>query len=418
MTIEMTDTLVIGAGQAGVATSEHLTKLGIPHIVLERDRIAERWRSQRWDSLVANGPAWHDRFPNREFEGVAPDGFPSKEQVADYFVAYAEQFNAPVRTGVEVKKAQRNKGRPGFTIETSAGTIEANHVVVATGPFQKPLIPPIVPVSDALAQIHSAEYRNPEQLPEGAVLVVGAGSSGTQIADELQRSGKQVYLSVGAHDRPPRSYRNRDFCWWLGVLGLWDLETMEPGKEHVTIAVSGAYGGQTIDFRQLAHQGITLVGMTKAFSEGVVSFQSDLVTNLNNGDQNYCELLDAADAYVERNGLDLPEEPEARAIPEDPQCVTDPILALNLAEAGITSIIWATGFVQDYSWLTVDAFDEMGKPKHQRGVSSEPGVYFVGLPWLSRRGSSFIWGVWHDAKHVAGHIETQRKYLAYREPCK
>ncbi|WP_022951143.1 flavin-containing monooxygenase [Leucothrix mucor] len=416
MTIETTDTLVIGAGQAGVATSEHLTKLGIPHIVLERDRIAERWRSQRWDSLVANGPAWHDRFPNMEFEGVAPDAFPAKEQVADYFVAYAKQFDSPIRNGVEVEKVTRNAGRPGFTIETSQGTIEANHVVAATGPFQKPVIPPIAPVNDALVQIHSAQYRNPEQLPEGAVLVVGAGSSGTQIADELQRSGKQVYLSVGAHDRPPRSYRNRDFCWWLGVLGLWDLETMEPGKEHVTIAVSGAHGGQTIDFRKLAHDGVTLVGMTKAFGDGTVSFQPDLAKNLNDGDQNYLDLLDAADAYVERNGLDLPEEPEARILPKDPECVTHPVLELDLAEAGITSIIWATGFVQDYSWLEVNAFDEKGKPKHQRGVSSEPGVYFVGLPWLSRRGSSFIWGVWHDAKHVAGHIETQRKYLDYRAP--
>ena len=414
MTIEKTDTLVIGAGQAGVATSEHLTKLGIPHIVLERDRIAERWRSQRWDSLVANGPAWHDRFPNMEFKGIAPDAFASKEQVADYFVAYAEQFNLPIRTGVEVKKVQCNIGRQGFTIETSQGIIEANHVVAATGPFQKPAIPPIAPVNDALVQIHSVEYRNPEQLPEGGVLVVGAGSSGAQIAEELQRSGKQVYLSVGAHDRPPRSYRNRDFGWWLGVLGLWDLETMEPGKEHVTIAVSGAYGGKTIDFRRLGHQGITLVGMTKSFDEGSVSFQPDLEMNINNGDQNLLDLLDAADAYVERNGLDLPEEPEARVMPEDPDCVTHPILELDLAEAEVTSIIWATGFTQDFSWLDVDAFDEAGKPKHQRGVSSEPGVYFVGLPWLSRRGSSFIWGVWHDAKHVAGHIETQRKYLDYR----
>ena len=192
---------------------------------------------------------------------------------------------------------------------------------------------------------------------------------------------------------------------------------MEPGKEHVTIAVSGAYGGQTIDFRKLAHDGVTLVGMTKAFSDdGTVSFQPDLAKNLNDGDQNYVGLLDAADAYVERNGLDLPEEPEARILPEDPECVTHPVLELDLVEAGITSIIWATGFVQDYSWLEVNAFDEAGKPKHQRGVSSEPGVYFVGLPWLSRRGSSFIWGVWHDAKHVAGHIETQRKYLDYRAP--
>lgn len=416
MGIEKTDTLVIGAGQAGVATSEHLTTLGVPHIVLERDRIAERWRSQRWDSLVANGPAWHDRFPNREFEGVAPDSFPAKEQVADYFVDYVRQFDLPVRTGVEVSKVQRNVGRPGFTIETSEGTIEANHVVAATGPFQKPVIPPIAPVNDAVLQIHSADYKNPEQLPEGAVLVVGAGSSGAQIADELQRSGKQVYLSMGAHDRPPRRYRNRDFCWWLGVLGLWDLETMQPGKEHVTIAVSGAYGGKTIDFRKLAHQGVTLLGMTKSFSEDAINFQADLVQNLNNGDQNLLELLDAADAYAERNGLDLPEEPDARMMLDDPECVTHPILELDMTESGITSIIWATGFAQDYSWLDVDAFDEAGKPKHQRGVSSEPGVYFVGLPWLSRRGSSFIWGVWHDAKHIAGHIETQRKYLDYQEP--
>ena len=418
MTIEKTDTLVVGAGQAGVATSEHLSKLGIPHIVLERDRIAERWRSQRWDSLVANGPAWHDRFPNMQFKDVAPDDFPTKEQIADYFVDYAKQFNSPIRTGVEVTRVQRNIGRQGFTVETSQGVIEANHVVAATGPFQKPVIPPIAPVSDALVQIHSVEYRNPEQLPEGGVLVVGAGSSGTQIAEELQRAGKQVYLSVGAHDRPPRSYRNRDFCWWLGVLGLWDLETMEPGKEHVTIAVSGAYGGKTIDFRALAHQGITLVGMTSSFIGGAVRFLPDLETNINNGDQSLLDLLDAADAYVERNGLDLPVDPEARVIPEDPDCMSRPILELDLAEAGVTSIIWATGFAQDYSWLDVDAFDKAGKPKHQRGVSSEPGVYFVGLPWLSRRGSSFIWGVWHDAKHVAGHIETQRKYLDYMEPSK
>ncbi|MCK9814989.1 NAD(P)/FAD-dependent oxidoreductase [Pseudomonas sp. MAFF 302046] len=409
------DTLIVGAGQAGVAMSEHLSKLGVPHLVLERERIAERWRTGRWDSLVANGPAWHDRFPGLEFDGLDPDAFASKDQVADYFEAYAKAFNAPIRTGVEVHRVQRNADRPGFTVTTSEGVIEAQHVVVATGPFQRPVIPPIAAQAGAISQIHSADYRNPQQLPEGAVLVVGAGSSGVQIADELQRSGRQVYLSVGAHDRPPRSYRNRDFCWWLGVLGQWDAEGVEPGKEHVTIAVSGARGGETIDFRRLAQQGMTLVGLTQSFSNGVVNFEANLAENLARGDENYLALLDAADAYIARNGLDLPLEPEARDMLPDPVCVSQPILQLDLAKAGVTSIIWATGYGVDYQWLQVDAFDANGKPRHQRGVSSEPGVYFVGLPWLSRRGSAFIWGVWHDARHIGEHIAKQRKYLDYRD---
>jgi putative flavoprotein involved in K+ transport len=417
MTFEtmQTDTVVVGAGQAGVAMSEHLTKLGVPHLVLERDRIAERWRTMRWDSLAANGPAWHDRFPGMEFDGLDPDAFASKEQVATYFEAYARSFNAPIRTGVEVKKVNRSAERGGFVIETSEGTITANRVVAATGPFQRPIIPAIAPKDDRLLQMHSASYRNPEQLPAGAVLVIGAGSSGTQIADELMQAGRQVYLSVGAHDRPPRSYRNRDFCWWLGVLGEWDAEIAKPGREHVTIAVSGANGGKTIDFRRLAHEGMTLVGLTQSFEGGVVRFADDLVDNIKRGDENYMALLDAADAYIARNGLDLPLEPQAREIPADPACMTQPIRELNLTEAGVTSIIWATGFATDFSWLDADTFDEKGKPLHQRGVSREPGVYFLGLPWLSRRGSSFIWGVWHDAKHIADHIATQRKYQAYRD---
>lgn len=409
------DTLVVGAGQAGVAMSEHLSRLGVPHLVLERNRIAEAWRTGRWDSLVANGPAWHDRFPGLEFAGLDPDAFAPKDQIADYFEAYAKKFNAPVRTGVDVTKVQRNVGRPGFTVETSDGVIEATNVVVATGPFQRPVIPAIAPVNNKVAQIHSAEYRNPEQLADGAVLVVGAGSSGVQIADELQRSGKQVYLSVGAHDRPPRAYRNRDFCWWLGVLGLWDAEGVQPGKEHVTIAVSGARGGHTVDFRRLAQQGITLVGLTQAFKDGVVSFEPNLAENIARGDENYQALLDAADAYIASNGLDLPAEPEARIMLPDPECLSSPILELDLAKAGITTIIWATGYSVDYDWLQVDAFKADGKPQHQRGVSREPGIYFVGLPWLARRGSAFIWGVWHDARHIAEHIIKQRAYFDYRD---
>jgi putative flavoprotein involved in K+ transport len=407
------EVLIVGAGQAGIAMSEHLSLHGVPHLVVERDRIAERWRSCRWDSLVANGPAWHDRFPGQEFN-IGPDGFATKNQVADYFVAYAEKIDAPIRTGVEVASVRKHNGRAGFRVETSDGSIDARYVVAATGAFQKPVIPAIVPESAGIHQIHSSSYRNPQQLPAGAVLVVGAGSSGVQIADELQQSGRQVYLAVGPHDRPPRSYRGRDFCWWLGVLGKWDASAPPRGAEHVTIAVSGARGGHTVDFRALAASGITLLGLASAFDDGIMRFAPDLRINIENGDANYLSMLDEADTYVARNGLDLPKEPEARILGPDPDCMTNPILELDLAAAGVSSIIWATGFAFDYSWLQVDAFDDNGRPRHQRGVSSEPGVYFLGLPWLSRRGSSFIWGVWHDAKYLADQISVQRAYLAYK----
>jgi len=416
--IQTINTLVVGAGQAGIAASEHLSQLGVEHLVLERQRIAQAWRTGRWDSLVANGPAWHDRFPGLEFKGDR-DSFPGKDEVADYFEDYVRQIKAPVRTGVEVRRVTRNQGRPGFTVQTSEGVIEARNVIAATGPFQVPVIPPIAPAAPAapadgsLLQIHSAHYHRPAQLPEGAVLVVGAGSSGVQIADELQRAGRKVFLSVGAHDRPPRAYRGRDFCWWLGVLGEWDATIAKPGREHVTIAVSGARGGHTVDFRALGHQGITLVGLTESFADGRVRFRDDLAENIANGDANYLAMLDAADDYIRRNGLDLPEEPEARRRLPDPECMTHPLRELDLAAAGITSIIWATGYRVDFSWLQVDSFEPGGKPRHHRGVGHEPGIYFLGLPWLSRRGSSFIWGVWHDAKFVADHIAKQRRYSDY-----
>jgi putative flavoprotein involved in K+ transport len=413
MAIEEVEVVVVGAGQAGIAMSDHLGRRDIPHVVLERDRIAERWRSQRWDSLVANGPAWHDRFPGLEFSGVGPDEFATKEQVADYFVAYADKIAAPVRCGVDVIAVHRHRGGAGFAVETSDGVIDARFVVAATGPFQQPVIPPIVPAEAGLVQLHSSSYRAPEQLPDGAVLVVGAGSSGVQIADELLRAGRRVYLSVGPHDRPPRRYRGRDFVWWLGVLGKWDEETPAAGREHVTIAVSGALGGHTVDFRDLAERGMVLVGRTGSFAGGRVQFGPDLVENIVHGDQNYLSLLDEADAYVDSHGLDLPEEPSARRLAPLPEAVTDPPSVLDLVDAGVSSIIWATGFAVDYSWLKVGAFDDAGRPSHRRGVSTEPGVYFLGLPWLARRGSSFIWGVWHDAGYVADHIAIQRGYLAY-----
>lgn len=414
MTVESVEVLVVGAGQAGIAASEHLTRAGIPHIVLERDRIAERWRSGRWDNLVANGPAWHDRFPGLEFAGD-PDGFPGKEAVADYFVAYATKIAAPIRCGVDVTAVRRNPAGAGFLVDTSKGPIAARYIVSATGAFQRPVMPAMVPENNTIFQLHSAAYRNPDQLPPGGVLVVGSGSSGAQIAAELMQAGRKVTLSIGPHGRPPRRYRGRDFVWWLGVLNKWDAESL-PNTKHVSIAVSGAQGGTTVDFRNLAAQGMMLVGRASRFADGTMHFADDLGANLAKGDADYLAVLSEADAYILRNGLDFPPEPEAKPIGPDPDCVTHPVLSLNLAHAGITSIIWATGYALDFNWLQLDCFDDKGRPKHQRGVGSEPGIYFLGLSWQARRGSSFIWGVWHDAKHVADHLAKLRAYLAYGPP--
>ena len=413
MSVEKIDTLVVGAGQAGIAMSEHLRSHGVPFLVLEKNRIAEAWRTSRWDALVTNGPVWHDRFPNLEFKGDAPDAFVGKDRVAAYIEEYAGMVDAPVRTGVEVLKAAPFPDRAGFYVETSDGVIEATRIIAATGAFQQPVIPPVVPSLADVAQLHSAAYRNPDQLAEGAVLVVGAGSSGAQIADELNRAGRRVFLSVGPHDRPPRRYRGRDFVWWLGVLGLWDLAAQAPGTEHVTISVSGAYGAQTMDFRRLAHEGVTLLGRTETFADGVLHVADDLRKNVEGGDANHAQMLDAADEYAASMGLDLPLDPDARQTWPDPPSMTDPLRTLDLEDAGITTIIWATGYKQDFGWLHADAFDDAGTPVHQRGVSKARGVYFLGLPWQSRRGSTFLWGVWHDAKFIADQIAIQRAYAAY-----
>ncbi|AJY47903.1 flavin-containing monooxygenase [Martelella endophytica] len=416
MAIEQTDTLIVGGGQSGIAMSEHLTAAGVDHIVVERSRIAERWRSERWDSLVANGPAWHDRFPGLKFEDVSPETFPPKERMARYFEDYARMIKAPIRCGVEVKSVRRLEGRPGFRVETSEGVIEAQRVVAATGPFQKPSFPAIVPEEAGITQIHSSTYRNPDQLPEGAVLVVGGGASGSQIAEELNRAGRKVFLCVGEHYRPPRSYRDRDYVWWLGVLGKWDEIKIDSRKKHVAFAVSGYDGGKTIDFRRLGNAGVTILGKAERYTDGVMTFSDDLAANIAEGDRAYLEVLQEADDYVAANGIDLPEEPEAWKIEQDPECIAKPIESLDLAREGITSIVWATGFRFDFSWLQVPgAFTPEGMPFHKRGISAQPGIYFLGLPELTNRASSFIYGCWYDAKYLATHIGVQQAYVAYEK---
>jgi len=294
--------------------------------------------------------------------------------------------------------------RAGFRANTSRGPIEAVNVIAATGPFQRPIVPAIVPSDAGVFQVHASRYRNPGGLPEGAVLVVGTGSSGAQIADELLRAGRRVYLSVGRHVRPPRRYRTRDFVWWMDAQGLWHLPVGAQAPAHIPLAFSGAYGGVSVDYRRLAANGLVLVGRTETCRDGVIYFAQDLANSLAMGDASYLAFLDQADAFAAKCGLDLPAEPEARLILPDPPDVLDPIRELPLHNAGVRSIVWATGYTLDFGWLKVPVFDERGAPVHRRGVTAVPGLYFLGLAWLSKRTSSFIGGVGHDAAWLAEDI--------------
>lgn len=418
-----TDVLIIGAGQAGLAMSAHLRQHNVPHLLVERSAIvADRWRSQRWDSLLQNGPCSHERFPVAEFppEVGGPEAFASRDQVVAYFGAFAKQIEAPVRFGVDIVGLTKGEENGLFRAQTAQGeVITARQVVSATGSFQLPAIPKVIPPSTHnLVQVHSSHYKNPAQLPPGAVLVVGAGSSGAQIADELLRAGRRVYLSIGQHQRPPRRYRGQDNTWWLQKLGKWDVTSAGPVSKHVAIAVSGVNGGRTIDYREFASRGMVLVGHLERFDDvdgkRTIGFAPDLRANMEKGDRDYLSVLNEADDFVAREGLDMPEDPEAHQLLPDPPCLTQPLLELDLEEAGVSSIVWATGYARDFDWIQIDgAVEGKSRPVHQEGVSCVPGLYFIGLPFLRNRASSFIFGVWKDAEYVAERVAQDRaKILA------
>nr|MBA2402053.1 NAD(P)-binding domain-containing protein [Bradyrhizobium sp.] len=285
--------------------------------------------------------------------------------------------------------------------------IEANNVVVATGPYQRPLVPHLL--SDhPVFQLHASGYRNPDQLPSGAVLVVGAGASGAQIADELHRAGRRVFLSVGQHTRMPRRYRGQDLTWWFGALRLFEMTAEQRGPIRVNPSITGAYGGYTIDFRRFAADGITLLGRALAARDGVLDIAPGLAESLAIGDAYYATFLDMLDAHVERHGLDLPNDPAARAVLADPPCLTEPIRQLDLGKSDIPTVIWATGYGVDFGWIDLPVRDNSGEPVHRKGIAEVPGLYFLGLPYLSKLYSAFLSGVGDDATVLADHIAARR----------
>jgi putative flavoprotein involved in K+ transport len=404
MPVEQVQTLIIGGGQAGLTMSHRLKQRRLAHLVLERHRIAERWRSERWDGLRFQFPNWSVRLPDFPFPHTDPDGFATSTEIADFITAYAAFIAAPIRCGVAVTALRCGDGGSGFVAETSDGPIEADNVVAATGPYQRPVIPALSLDDAGIFQVHASRYQNPDQLPSGAVLVIGSGASGAQITEELLRAGRRVYLSVGRHRRMPRRYRGRDLIWWLSAMGLLERPTEERGPDRSLPLITGAFGGNTIDFRQFAAEGVTLLGRAQAAHQGVIDFAPDLARRLAYGDASYAIFLDMMDAHVERHDLNMPQDPAARAVLPDPPCLSEPLRRLDLRAAGIGAVIWATGYGFDFGWIQVPVLNARAEPVHVRGITEVPGMYFLGLQWLSKLNSSLLSGVGDDAADLADHI--------------
>ena len=398
---ETIDTLVIGGGQAGLTMSHRLKQRGIAHLVLERRRIAERWRSERWDGLMFQFPNWSVRLPEFAYPHSDPDGFSDTASIIAFIEDYAAFVAPPIRCGVDVTKLRRDAG--GFLAEVAGGSIACRNVVIATGPYQRPLRPDVLRDHPGLFQVHASDYKNPAQLPDGAVLVIGAGASGAQITDELVRAGRHVFLSVGRHNRLPRRYRGRDLFWWLAEMGVDETPVEQRGPSRLLPVISGAHGGHTIDFRRFAADGVTLLGRVTAARDGVLEIAPDLATNIANGDAYYATFLGIVDDFIAARGLDHPGDPLARVRLPDPLCLTAPLRTIDLGTERIGSVIWATGYGLDLNWIHIPVLDGNGAPRHRHGVSDVPGLYFLGLQWLSKMKSSFLSGVGDDAAVLADH---------------
>jgi putative flavoprotein involved in K+ transport len=408
MITEQIATVIIGGGQSGLAMSHHLSQLGREHLVLERRRIAERWRSERWDSLTFQSPNWNLQMPGFALRTHDSDAFAPRDDVVRFIESYAAFIRAPLRCGLAVEALRRKPGSVRLMVETSAGWIEAKNVVIATGPYQAPI--DSLPIARSTLHLHSSRYRNPESLPTGAVLVVGTGNSGCQIAEELCSAGRQVYLSVSRHRRCPRRYRGKDYVWWQKQLGEADTTVERRQPEQPTRLVTGVAGGHDVDLRRLASDGVVLLGGVLGGQDDRLAIATDLRENLVSGDASFVSFTRQANEHSARNGFDLPPADERAEFLPDPKEVTDPILTLDVRSAGISTIIWANGFRYDFDWIDLPIFapgrNGSGRvPVHKRGITCVPGLYFLGLPWLDKYKSALLHGVSEDAEHIAEHIE-------------
>jgi putative flavoprotein involved in K+ transport len=395
-------TVVIGAGHSGLAMSRCLSERSIDHVVLERSEVANSWRTERWDSLRLLTPNWQCRLPGHSYGGSDPDGFMTMPEVADFITDYSALIAAPVQSGTPVSSVRRSNGE--YRVTTSRGEWRCETVVVATGAFNVPHVPPCSEaVPSSVATLTPREYRNPEQLGEGGVLVVGASATGVQIASEIQVSGRQVTLAVGEHVRGPRTYRDRDIHWWMEAAGVLDerydeVDDIVRARGVPSMQLAGTPERATFDLNALTNIGVKLVGRLAGINEGRAQFSGSLRNKCELADLKLGRLLDTIDEWASANGLDDSVPPPHRFAPTE---VDDsPVLGLDLASGEIGTIVWATGFRPDYSWLDIDVLDHKGFIRHDGGVVDSPGMFLVGSPFLRRRKSSFMDGARADVEEL------------------
>jgi putative flavoprotein involved in K+ transport len=403
---EQVETVIVGGGHSGLAMSYWLGQAGREHLVLEQGRIAERWHSERWDSLCVLTPNWTVSLPSYGYAGLDRVGFMGKDEVAAFIAAYAQHIEAPVRTGVRVARLCQPANGAGYVLETSDGEIAAQNVVAASGAYATPVTPT---VSDALPgdifQVHSAAYRNPQQLPPGATLVVGAGASGFQIVEDLLDAGRLVYFSLGRYEARMRRYRGQDMAWWMTQTGQYDrkIEDYPQARFAPRPALTGAKGGHDLSVRKLAQDRVILLGRIQAIEGLKLAIAPDVAESVQEADARSRRTLQLVDEFIARTAIDAPPADPPEQLP-DPKELSDPVLALDLRESGITSVVWATGFRYGFDWIDVSVFEPDGEPRHRRGVSAFPGLYFLGLRWQYKFKSSFIHGADEDAAYLAEQI--------------
>ena len=399
-------TVIIGAGHAGLAMSRRLAERSIDHVVLERGEVANSWRTERWDSLRLLTPNWQSRLPGYGYEGEEPDGFRDMAATVAFIERYAEVVAAPVETHTTVTSVRG--GDDGYEVATSRGTWRARSVVLASGACNIPCVPAVAGlVPSGIATLTPMEYRNPDQLGEGGVMVVGASATGTQIADEVHRSGRPVTLSVGEHVRVPRVYRGRDIKWWMDRVGVLDerydeVDNLDRVRSLPSLQLAGSDDLRTVDLNSLTDIGVKLIGRLAGIGHGKAQFSGSLPNVCALADLKMSRLLDRIDEWVVETGLEGTVEPPHRFAPT--RIESSPPLGLDLTSGEIRTIIWATGFRPDHSWLDVPVFDRRGRIRHDGGVVEAPGMYLMGIPFLRRRKSSLIDGAADDARDLSAHL--------------